>query len=52
MNRKGDVIFMKIWIDDIRTAPQGYIHFKSTNEAISAINIILLAQKTSLSQTA
>ena len=45
MDKKGDVIFMKIWIDDIRAAPHGYIHFRSTNEAISAINIVLLAQK-------
>ncbi len=28
---------MKIWLDDIRKAPQGYTHTKSVNETISLI---------------
>jgi len=24
---------MKIWLDDMRTAPEGYVHVKSVNEA-------------------
>ena len=28
---------MKIWIDDLRPAPEGYIWFKSTNEALRHI---------------
>ena len=30
---------MKIWIDDIRPAPEGYIWFKSTNEALRHIRV-------------
>lgn len=30
---------MKIWVDDIRPAPDGYIWCKSTNETIKQINI-------------
>lgn len=28
---------MKIWLDDIRPAPNGYIHCHSVNEAIELI---------------
>ena len=28
---------MKIWLDDIRKAPEGYVHCHSVNEAISVI---------------
>ncbi len=28
---------MKIWLDDVRVAPDGYIHCKSVNEAILTI---------------
>ena len=28
---------MKLWIDDVRPAPEGYIWCKSTNEALRAI---------------
>ena len=28
---------MKIWLDDVRIAPDGYIHCRSVNEAIKAI---------------
>ncbi len=27
-------IIMKIWLDDIRPAPNGYVHCHSVNEAI------------------
>ena len=30
---------MKLWIDDVRPAPEGYIWCKSTNEAIRQIKI-------------
>lgn len=30
---------MKIWLDDIRPAPEGYIWCKSVNEAISKVTI-------------
>ena len=30
---------MKLWIDDVRSAPQGYIWIKSVNEAIRYIEI-------------
>ena len=30
---------MKLWIDDLRPAPEGYIWCKSTNEAIRQIKI-------------
>lgn len=29
---------MKIWLDDVRLAPSGYIHCKSVNEAIRLIS--------------
>lgn len=29
---------MKIWLDDIRCAPEGFVHCRSVNEAIAAIN--------------
>jgi hypothetical protein len=28
---------MKLWIDDVRPAPEGYLWFKSTNEALRHI---------------
>jgi len=28
---------MKIWLDDVRVAPSGYVHCHSVNEAISVI---------------
>ncbi len=28
---------MKIWLDDIRPAPNGYVHCHSVNEAIELI---------------
>lgn len=28
---------MKIWLDDIREAPEGYLHCRSVNEAIKLI---------------
>lgn len=28
---------MKLWVDDVRKAPQGYLWAKSTNEAVLAI---------------
>ncbi len=28
---------MKIWLDDVRPAPEGYIHCRSVREAIDAI---------------
>lgn len=28
---------MKIWLDDVRTAPQGYVWCKSVNQAINTI---------------
>lgn len=31
---------MKIWIDDVRPAPEGYIWCKSVNEAIDTIDAI------------
>ena len=31
------MIFIKIWVDDIRPAPDGYIHCRSVNEAKAAI---------------
>jgi len=30
---------MKIWLDDLRSAPQGYMHCRSVNEAIQMIVI-------------
>lgn len=30
---------MKLWIDDVRTAPEGYVWVKSVNEAIVLIKI-------------
>ena len=30
---------MKIWLDDIRKAPQGYVHCHSVNEAINVIKL-------------
>lgn len=30
---------MKIWLDDIREAPNGYVHCKSVNEAIAVIKV-------------
>lgn len=30
---------MKLWIDDIRTAPHGYYHAYSTNQAINMIKV-------------
>lgn len=29
---------MKIWVDDIRTEPEGYVRCKSTNDTISLIS--------------
>lgn len=29
---------IKLWIDDVRLAPSGYIRFRSVNEAINFIN--------------
>lgn len=31
---------MKIWLDDIRPAPNGYIHCHSVNEAIELIKTV------------
>lgn len=31
------MIFIKIWVDDVRPAPDGYIHCRSVNEAKTAI---------------
>ena len=31
---------MKIWVDDIRPAPEGYFHCHSVNEVISTIELI------------
>lgn len=28
---------MKIWLDDLRSASQGYVHYRSVNEAIRTI---------------
>ena len=28
---------MKIWLDDVRVAPNGYVHCRSVNEAINVI---------------
>jgi len=28
---------MKIWLDDVRVAPDGYVHCRSVNEAINVI---------------
>lgn len=30
-------VFIKLWVDDIRTAPDGYVWAKSVNEAIKII---------------
>lgn len=30
---------MKIWVDDVRSAPDGYFHCHSVNEAISTIEL-------------
>ena len=30
---------MKLWIDDVRTAPEGYLWFKSVNDAIKIIRL-------------
>lgn len=30
---------MKIWLDDVRKAPDGYVHCRSVNEAINAIKL-------------
>ena len=30
---------MKIWLDDIRKAPEGYVHCHSVNEAINVIKL-------------
>ena len=30
---------MKLWIDDVRPAPEGYIHFKAVNEALRYIRL-------------
>ena len=30
---------MKLWIDDVRTAPEGYLWFKSVNDAIEIIKL-------------
>lgn len=32
---------MKLWIDDVRPAPEGYVWFKSTNETIRYIKVAL-----------
>ncbi len=31
---------MKIWVDDIRPAPEGYVWFKSVNETIEYLSRI------------
>ena len=32
---------MKLWIDDVRPAPEGYVWLKSTNETIRYIKVAL-----------
>lgn len=29
--------YLKLWVDDMRTAPEGYVWCKSVNEAIALI---------------
>ena len=33
---------MKLWIDDLRPAPEGYVWLRSVNEVIDFIDILLL----------
>ena len=34
---------MKIWVDDVRPAPEGYVWCKSVNETIETIDAINIA---------
>ena len=36
---------MKIWVDDIRPAPDGYVWCRTTNEAISTIEMMEFLEK-------
>lgn len=36
---------MKIWVDDVRSAPEGYFHCHSVNEAISTIKFTVFLEK-------
>lgn len=36
---------MKIWVDDVRPAPEGYFHCHSVNEAISTIKFTDFLEK-------
>lgn len=36
---------MKIWVDDVRPAPEGYFHCHSVNETISTIKFIDFLEK-------
>lgn len=39
---------MKIWVDDMRKAPEGFVHVKSVNEAVLLVDAILTLQEDNL----